>query len=651
MKNYKDRYAQGIKTAALKEQRLVSIGRYMMAFCLLSFVFCPVMAQSDTALNRSVTVERDFQPVIKAAGKVSTRPEVLETKVEPIEVTYSDYTVEVQPDVTVQPLLSQPTRFVAREPYNGYIRGGIGHPNSLFDFSYHLDDGKQSILDVYAHHRGQWGLRTLSNTKIGLDFMHPFSACTVYFGVNGGNIYYTKYGHFYDYSQTSPSAWDRTRTLYPGPVTMGPKDLTSLWSMEAFIGVKANAKADVQYRVQTGYQLFAKPNAVSEHQIRTHASFDWHRDAHHVGAKLYVQNNFLDLRGNLAAEIPANFYTSRHNIRLEPYYAYKGSRVQLHLGVNIDMNVGRGKWLTTIDNLAFAPSPHVHLEAQIAKKWLTLYADATGSLGTGTVQSFMESNRYRLIHAAIISSHPAAHTPVDAEVGFHIRPHRDLLIELHGGYALYLNTTTLIASTDSIRYQPKTLNIGMQAGDLSYTYCDYSRAKIGGQVNYHYRDVVRVNLYGDYYFWYALRYESNGYQYKNPCAELTSMLNDSSRTVYDRAKWQIGLRVDGKIDKHWSIYSDNRFAGSRLALAIDGEHMLKPTIEMDLGVEYNMWVGKAARSQSTGESSATLPLKPAPKPNLTLFAQVNNILHYKNDIYYGYTTPGINCLMGVTFRF
>ena len=623
----------------------------ILVFCLLSFVLNPLLAQSDTAMNRSVTVERDFQPVIKAAGKVSAQPAVIETKVEPIEVTYSDYTVEVNPEVTVQPLLSQPTRFLPREPYNGYIRGGIGHPNSLFDFGYHLDDGKQSILDVYAHHRGQWGLRTLSNTKIGMDFMHPFSACTVYFGVNGGNIYYTKYGHFYDYSQTAPSAWDRTRTLYPRPITMTAKDQTALWSTEAYIGVKSSAKSDVQYRVQTGYQLFAKPNAVSEHQIRTHASFDWHRDAHHVGAKLYVQNNFLNLSGNLANEIPKNFYTSRHNIRLEPYYGYNGRRVQLHLGVNIDLNVGRGKWLTNIDNLAFAPSPHVHLEAQIAKKWLTLYADATGSLGTGTVQSFMESNRYRLIHAGIISSHPAPYTPVDAELGFHIRPHRDLLIELHGGYALYINTSVLIASTDSIRYQPKTLNIGMQAGDFSYTYCDYSRAKIGGQVNYHFRDVVRVNFYGDYYFWYALRYESNGYQYKNPCAELTSMLNDSSRTVYDRAKWQIGLRVDGKIDKHWSIYSDNRFAGSRLALAIDGEHMLKPTVEMDLGVEYNMWVGKAARSQSSGESSATLPLKPTQKPNLTFFAQVNNILHYKNDIYYGYTSPGINCLVGVTFRF
>ena len=38
-------------------------------------------AQQDSALNRSVTVERDFQPVIQAAGKVSTKPAIVETTI------------------------------------------------------------------------------------------------------------------------------------------------------------------------------------------------------------------------------------------------------------------------------------------------------------------------------------------------------------------------------------------------------------------------------------------------------------------------------------------------------------------------------------------------------------------------------------------
>lgn len=581
-----------------------------------------VMAQNDSVLNRSVTVERDFQPIIQAAGKVATRPAVTEMQLEPAKVEYSDYTAEVTPGTNFNPLLSQPTRFEQSEPYHGYVRGALGHANTLFDFGYHVDDGKHSILDVYAHHRAQWGLRALSKTKLGLDFTHPFSTCNLYFGINGVNVYYHKYGHFYDYSLASPSAWIKDKEAYPG-ATFADKDKTSLWSAEAYFGVRANAKQEVQYRVQTGYQLFSKPGAVSEHQIRTHADFDWHGDAHHVGANIYVQNNFLQL-GSLGATIPDSLYRSRHNLRIEPYYAYHGRRVQIHLGVNLDLNIGRGQnSLSGVENLSFAPSPHIHLEAQVAKNWLTIYADVMGHHALGSLQEYMEKNRYRLIHAGVTEPHYASYTPVDAELGFHIRPHRDLMIELHGGYAYMLHEDVWVATADTMStFAP--LGLKLTPGDFTHLHVNYQRGKVGGQINYHYQDIVRVDLHGDYYFW------------------------SGDTTVYDRAKWELGLRIDGRIDKHWSLYSDNYFAGSRLALATDGEHLLKPTVELNLGVQYEMWVGRAAKQLRDDKGTI---IRPLPQPNLVLFFQLNNWLHRKNDIYYGYNTEGINFLLGATFRF
>ena len=634
----------------------MSVYRYI-GISVLLLTGGAVFAQSDSALNRSVTVERDFQPVIQAAGKVSTHPAVMETSIEPAPIEYSEFTADINPGTAFHPLLSQPTRFEPGKKYHGYIRGAIGHPNTLFDFGYHLDDGKKSILDVYAHHKAQWGIDALSRTKLGLEFTHTFSSCNLYFGVNGGNIYYHKYGHWYDYagSAAAPGAdfgmWEKNKTAYALRAPLTAMDKTSLWTAEAYVGIKANAKNDVQYRVQTGYNLFSKPEAVSEHQIRTHADFDWHSEAHHVGAVFNMQNNFLQL-ASLATQIPDSLYNARHNFRIEPYYAYEGKRFRLHLGVNLDLNVGRGKnSLSASENVTFAPSPHIRMEAQIAKQWLTLYADATGNHGLGTLQAFMEANRYRVIHAGIISRHPASHTPVDAELGFHIRPHRDLLIQLHGGYMLQLNTMTLIAVSNNAVYQPGVLNVPMKAGDFSYTYSDYGRGKVGGQINYHYRDIVRINLNGDYFFWSALRHEANRYQYNAPCPELTSLLGNTSKAVYDRAAWKIDFRIDGKIDKHWSVYSDNHFVGSRLALATDGEHVLKPVVALNLGAEYNMWVGKKRSAISRQQSEGGMALRPEPKPNLTLFVQLNNWLHRKNEIYYGYREQGINCLIGATFRF
>ena len=591
---------------------------------LLGFLvfLVPAAQAQDDELNRSVTVERDFQPVIQAAGKVSTKPAVVETTIEPAEVRYSTYTADVTPNASIDPMLSQPTRFEPGQTYNGYIRGAIGHPNTLFDFGYHLDDGKKSILDVYAHHKAEWGLAALSKTKVGLDFTHPFSTCNLYFGLNGGNIYYHKYGHFYDYSLVNPGMWEKNSVTYPKPHTITDRDKTSLWTVEAFIGVKANAKQDFQYQFQTGYALFAKPGAVSEHQIRTKASFDWHSNAHHVGLNASAQNNLLQLR-SLAEAIPDSLYTHSHDIRLEPYYAYEGKRVRLHVGVNLDLNIGAGhNSLSSVENLSFAPSPHINLEAQIAKQWLTIYADVLGNHGSASLQEFMEENRYMLIHHGIIDHHFASYTPVDAEVGFHIRPYRDLLIEIHGGYAYMINQTDLLVYTDSATFAPLNARI-IGPGDIDLLYTNYQRGKVGGQLNFHFRDALRINLHGDYYFW-----------------------SSAIGRVYDRPSWELGLRVDGRIDEHWSVYSDNQLSGSRLALANDGEHLLKPIIELNAGVQYAMWVGKAKPAKTEG-----MVLKPEPKPNLVLFLQLNNWLHRKNDIYYGYRSQGINFLLGATFRF
>lgn len=600
----------------------------VIAFC--SLFVAPLMAQSDSVLNRSVTVERDFQPVIQAAGKVSTRPAVVETTIEPAPIEYSDYTAEVTPGTTFNPLLSQPTRFEPGRLYNGYLRGAVGHPNTLFDFGYHLDDGKNSILDTYVHHHAEWGLATLSKTKVGLDFTHTFSTCDLYFGVNGGNIYYHKYGHFYDYAAYTAKnrdfgMWEKNKTAYPEPHTIGDHDKTSLWTAEAFIGLKSNAKQEFQYRVQTGYMLFAKIGAVSEHQIRTHADFDWHSEEHHAGANIYVQNNLLQLK-SLADVIPDSLYSNCHDIRIEPYYAYEGKRIRVHVGVNLDANIGAGhNSLSNIEGLSFAPSPHINMEAQIAPKWLTIYADIMGNHGSGSLQDFMEENRYQLIHHGIIDHHFASYTPVDAELGFHIRPYRDLLLEIHGGYAYMINQTNLIANTDSAVYAPLNRKL-FQAGDFDFVYADYQRGKVGGQLNYHLQDVLRINLSGDYYFW------------------------SSATKVYDRPNWEVALRIDGRIDKNWSLYSDNHFAGDRLALSYDGtnytEHYLRPVVDLNLGLQYDMWVGQAALRNTAGQV-----LRPEPKPNLSLFLQLNNWLHRKNELYYGYRSQGINFLLGATYRF
>lgn len=593
------------------------LGACVCVACMTGYV-----CAQDSTLNRNVTVERDFQPLVQSAGKIATTPQVLEPTSQPVDVHYSDYNALLSPDFNVNALLSQPMRFTTPRSYKGWLRGAIGHPNTLFDFGYRIDDQKNSILDVYATHYAQWGRRADSHTQLGFDFTHPFSGCDLYFGVRGANTFYTRYGRYYD---------GDNGLLIRRASELKSEDKQNVWDVDALVGVRSNSKSDIQYKAQVGYRLYSLPQYASEHQVRTTLNLDWHFGEHYVGGNVYVQNSFLQ-----TDSVPDSLYNARHSLRIEPYYAYKGKRFSIHVGVNLDVNIGRGQYISQHENIAFAPSPQVDFEAQIAKKWLTLYGSAKGNLGLGTLEKYMETMPLRSIERGITSHHMAPYTPVDAQLGFHVRAHKNLLIDIYGGYMYQLNQLSLIATLDTLAM---TTGKMVMPGTFSYIYSDYGRGKVGAAFSYHYQDIINIRLLGNYYFWKAFRHDDiktkQGYE----------MMSVQDNGVYDRASWDIGLRVDGRIDEHWSLYSDNYFAGSRKALVSVAdktgqyERTLKPTIRMNIGCQYEMWVGKKAVRQSYTS------------PNLTLFLQLNNYIHRHNDIYYGYQTEGVNFLMGATYRF
>ena len=98
--------------------------------------------------------------------------------------------------------------------------------------------------------------------------------------------------------------------------------------------------------------------------------------------------------------------------------------------------------------------------------------------------------------------------------------------------------------------------------------------------------------------------------------------------VYDRPDWAISLRVDGRIDEHWTLYSDNHFEGTRWAITTAGEVKLPALIDMNLGAQYEFT-----------------------KLHLAVFLQLNNIICRRNHTLYGYQSYLINGLAGVSWKF
>ena len=258
------------------------------------------------------------------------------------------------------------------------------------------------------------------------------------------------------------------------------------------------------------------------------------------------------------------------------------------------MNIGTGTYLSTIEDLAFAPSPNVEFEWSMMDNIFHLYANAKGSIGTGSVEEYLGYNRYLNINQGVTFDTIRAYAPVDAQIGFKIRPIKTMLIDIYGGYAYHIGACHMKAVLQE--NSPSVLEYKLwQENEQQW--------KVGAKLHYHYKDIIDVNLAGNYYFY------------------------PTTTPTFDRPNWDAYARIDAHIDSKWSIYSENYFMGSRLALINKDQQQLKPTISLNIGGQYsiNKW--------------------------LHVYLQLNNYLNRKNDIFYGYQSQGCHFLVGVKYKF
>ena len=535
-------------------------------------------AQQDTTINRVVTVERDFQPAIQSAGKINQTPAVLQHDLHLNPVVYSTYTTPLSVGYNIYPLQASETRFTPQAPLNGIIQAAAGYRNTHFLFNYQIHHQKKMSLDLYANHDAYWGKDALSQSRLGMVVTRHFSGADFYVGLEGKNEAY----------------WYQP--------TLGGE---ILWNANAHIGVRSSDKRPMQYRIQTSYTAFIPSHWAVEHHAKSHVDLWWSNTTHSAGLKAYLQNTFYTPADTLLATSP------RHAIRVEPFYEYVNKHIRLHVGINLNMNIGTGELLSTVENLSFAPSPNVKFEWSMMDNIFHVYANATGHYGLGSLEEYLGYNRYLNMRQGFAWQTPRDYTPVDAQVGFKIRPAKTLLIDIYGGYA-YMHSACNMQAV-------------MQEDALDYQLWNsqYQRWKIGASLHYHYRDIIELNMGGNYYF-----YQQDPIPSMDPTEPYFQEARIKGTTIFDRPNWDAYARIEAHIDSKWSIYSENYLVGSRQAyVAPYRSATLRPIISLNLGGQYaiNRW--------------------------LLVYLQLNDYLNRKDEIFYGYQSQGIHFLAGVKWKF
>lgn len=540
----------------------------------------------DTTLVRVVTVERDYQPAIRNAVKQNLPPAVIQEDIPLNPVVYSTYSEALPVGFNMHVLPVVETTFPSRQPLQGMVDGALGHRNTHFAFDYRTAGKKNVSLDLFARHDAMWGRQTLSNTQLGLQVTRRFQTCEFYFDADGNNGFFSRYGRYFDGGKglTVRSA-----------AAMNADDWQDSWLINTRLGVRSRGEVAVRYDLSMGYSAYILPNVVAEHQFRTRLNAVWTATPRHsAGLNAYVQDNLYSMTDMQTLH-------ARHAFRLEPFYAYTDNRFRLHAGVNFDFNLGVGEMMSARSDISFAPSPNLSFEWFLLKDILDFYGTAQGSFGTGTLLEFMQTNRYMDYTECLQSDHVDDYTPVDAQLGFKLRPMGTMLFDIYAGYSYQINQLLLVAPLQQ---------------DIYFHYSDWQCWKAGAQLHYHWRDILNIRLAGNCYHWICQRIEE---------------ADDIPSGVYDRPSWDAHLRVDVRISGKWSLYSDNTFVGSRRAFAPAADDnrvvTLKPVVSLNLGVSYavNRW--------------------------LSTYLQLDNYLNRRNDIYYGYQSQGFHFLWGVKYLF
>lgn len=615
----------------------------VLAFAAGMIIPASLTAQ-DSVLNRNVTVERDFQPVIQSAGKISLRPQAVQTAApEPVKMEFSDYTTLLMPDYNLNPLLSQVTKFKSGSPYKGTLRAGGGYPQTLFYFDYRHSDKKRNWLDISIRHDANWGLKTLEQTSVAFDFRHRYSGGQVYINLLGANEFYTRYGRYYN--DTAQALMTTAMVPVKGFGDLQATadythvgDRQNVWKFATTIGVESDTKDDLRYAIEAGYRLLSMTDLFTEHQVRAKADIAYVFGDHKVGGIVREQSHFFVAD---TARVDPSTYNSHHGLRIEPFYEYLSERVRLHLGVNLDVNFGKGQMLSGSPDIAFAPSPNILFEAQLAPKWAVFYLNATGSLGFSATDDYLQANRYADMIKSIQSKHMSMYTPINAELGFRFRAHRDLLLSVHAAYTYRKNNVSFAAAM-----QPTSDPQPYAWDGFKIAYSNFQQWKMGATVAYHYRDIVDLHLWGDYY-------TSMGVQNETTLATTCGMGITQGR-LYDLPDWEIGFRIDGHINRNWMVYTYNRFAGGGWAMTniVNNYDLATGAVTvMDPTVAYDLTNPAPSDRKLPTLIDVNLGVQYNYNDALAFFAELKNIAHQRNTIHYGYDQQGINFLLGVNWRF
>ena len=145
---------------------MINLKKKLVFLSIFSCVNFAISLAQDSVFTRNITVEREYQPILKNTGKLNVTPKLIEPEVKPLPAQYTDLFIPLSINNNIHPLSSTEFFFNNRVEQNNFLQLGLGNfYNSSANFLYSLLNRPNTKLDFYMNHIGTFGDKLHSTTK------------------------------------------------------------------------------------------------------------------------------------------------------------------------------------------------------------------------------------------------------------------------------------------------------------------------------------------------------------------------------------------------------------------------------------------------------------------------------------------------------
>jgi hypothetical protein len=552
----------------------------------------------DTTIIKDIEIVKEYNPVIKDAGKISTMPELKDIK---SEKKNSNYSVWTSP-ITLEPSQIQVLDYAlpSNEIINTYNKriirlGGGNYASALGEVYTPIFQNKRNDLNLILLHKSSFGYidltpksypnlsksleskATTNRNKAKLSYTRNIKNKELISYVKGDYNFFKYYG--YD---------SKMDELVNKGIYKTDNDSNNQSSLKLAANIRFRSKDYIskwKYDLQTNYRLFSNKNKLKEHTIFTDLNGEYRLESSSFGLNMNMHNIIMDRPEsdelyNYSKERNLHSYTM---LKLTPHYTYTNEMAKIIIGIRGSFSIGQGK--------KGAITPDIYADVRIAKEKIYLYAGVTGDYVVNSYYNIIEQNQYIASDTRLEDTY----IPIDVYAGFRFKFFNQLDFNLRAGYKIINNAYFFVnkLSPDSLVLNQFDAVYEENAGVF----------EAAAKLSYDWKERLNIRLGAKFNKWSLSKYEY----------------------AWHRPNWVLDFHSTYMINKYLRVNLCYEFEAGRYAQINNKAIKLNNTHNLSLGADWNIlnW--------------------------LNVFVNLDNITNTEYQDWYGYTKQGFNILGGVTF--